>query len=405
MTTWTGRIVGGYEIAEEIGKGGMAVVYRAYQPQLERWVAVKVMHAAETGREEFLARFRREAKAIAALRHPNILTVYDYGEEEGVAYIVMEYVPGGTLKHRLIGEPMAWSDVSSLVIGIGRALEYAHSEGVIHRDVKPANVLLPRPDWPLLADFGLAKLTDALGDITQPGASLGTPAYLSPEQAAGEEIDQRTDIYGLGVVLYELLTGEVPCQSNSPLETMLRRLHERPAPPRSLNPQIPPAVDMVVMRALERTPEARYASMAAMVKDLARASGTAERQAGGQASTTVIRAYPSRQSTATGPRLLLVVSGVALPVPEQEEVVIGRADPYLANPPDVDLEPYGGGAAGVSRRHARLLSRPNGWFLEDLHSTNGTFLNEVRVEPQQPVALCSGDHVRLGTLTTVFLEK
>ena len=398
-------MIGGYEIAEEIGKGGMAVVYRAYQPQLERWVAVKVMHAAESGREEFLVRFRREAKAIAALRHPNILTVYNYGEEEGVPYIVMEYVPGGSLKQRLTGEPIAWSEVASLVIGIGRALDHAHSEGVIHRDVKPANVLLPRPDWPLLADFGLAKLTDALGDITQPGASLGTPAYLSPEQAAGEGIDQRTDVYGLGVVLYELLTGEVPCQSSSPLETMLRRLHERPAPPRSLNPEIPPAVEAVVMRALERTPEARYTSMEAMVKDLARASGTAERQAGRQASTTVIRAYPSRQATATGPRLLLVVSGVTLAVPEQEEVVIGRADPYLANPPDVDLEPYGGGAAGVSRRHARLLSRPGGWFLEDLHSTNGTFLNEVRVAPEHPVPLCGGDHVRLGTLATVFLDK
>ncbi len=397
-------MVGGYEIAEEIGKGGMAVVYRAYQPQLERWVAVKVMHAAESGREEFLVRFRREAKAIAALRHPNILTVYNYGEEESVPYIVMEYVPGGSLEQRLTGEPIAWSEVASLVIGIGRALDHAHSEGVIHRDVKPANVLLPRPDWPLLADFGLAKLTDALGDITQPGASLGTPAYLSPEQATGEAIDQRTDVYGLGVVLYELLTGEVPCQSKSPLETMLRRLHERPAPPRSLNPQIPPAVERVVMRTLERQPEARYDSMEAMVKDLARASGTAERQAGGQASTTVIRAYPSRQATTAGPQLLLVVSGVNLPIPEEAEVVIGREDPYLANPPDVDLEPYGGGAAGVSRRHARLLKRAGGWFLEDLHSTNGTFLNEVRVAPEQPVPLCSGDHIRLGTLATVFLD-
>jgi serine/threonine protein kinase len=366
---------------------------------------VKVMHAAESGREEFLARFRREAKAIAALRHPNILTVYDYGEDEGVAYIVMEYVPGGSLKQRLTGEPMAWSDVAPLVIGVGRALEHAHSEGVIHRDVKPANVLLPSPDWPLLVDFGLAKLTDALGDITQPGASLGTPAYLSPEQAGGETIDQRADVYGLGVVLYESLTGEIPCQSKSPLETMLRRLHERPAPPRSLNPQIPPAVEDVVMRALERKPEARYASMEEMVRELTRASGTAERQSAGQATTTVIRAYPSREATTTGPRLLLVVAGVHLPVPEQEEVLIGRADPCLPSPPDVDLEPYGGGAAGVSRRHARLLKRAAGWFLEDLHSTNGTFLNEVRVEPQHPVPMCSGDHVRLGTLATVFLDK
>jgi serine/threonine protein kinase len=331
--------------------------------------------------------------------------VYNYGEEEGVPYIVMEYVPGGSLKQRLTGEPIAWSDVASLVIGIGRALDHAHSEGVIHRDVKPANVLLPRPDWPLLADFGLAKLTDALGDITQPGASLGTPAYLSPEQAAGEAIDQRTDVYGLGVVLYELLTGEIPCQSKTPLETMLRRLHERPASPRTLNPEIPTAVEGVVMRALEREPEARYDSMAAMVKDLARATGTAERRTTDRDGTTVIRAYPSPERTTTGPQLLLVISGVSLPVPEQEDVVIGRADPYQTNPPDVDLEPYGGGAAGVSRRHARLLKRADGWLLEDLHSTNGTFLNEVRVVPEQPVSLRSGDHIRLGTLAIVFLDK
>ncbi len=405
MVNWVGRTIGGYQIVEEIGRGGMAVVCRAYQPQLERWVAIKILRAAKSGGEEFLARFRREAKAIAALRHPNILTVYDYGEQEGIAYIVMEYVAGGTLKAHLTGEPMAWPDVATLLIPVGRALAYAHSRGIVHRDVKPVNILLARPDWPLLADFGLVKLLDRQQGITRPGTSIGTPAYFSPEQAAGEDVDHRSDIYGLGLVLYELLTGHIPFETESPIEMLLRRLREPPPPPRRLNSRITPQLEAIILRALVRDPAARHPTMEVLVDDLSRLPGATGRpvpppsQPAGLTRTT---ARLDDHLVTTGPRLVVMGIGAMLPLPLQEEVLIGRADPHTTIPPDVDLGPYGGGKAGVSRRHAQLLHRPEGWLLEDLRSTNGTFINDVRVLPGRPARLRHGDHVRCGHLTLMF---
>ena len=405
MMNWIGRTLGVYRIESEIGQGAMAHVYRAYQPQLERWVALKVMKTGGMDDQEFLDRFRREAKAIAALRHPNILTIYDYGEEKGIAYIVMEYVAGGALKAHLTEGPMEWPDVATLVIPIGRALTYAHSLGIVHRDVKPANVLLARPDWPLLADFGLVKLQDRQRGITRPGASIGTPAYFSPEQAAGGDVDHRSDVYGLGIVLYELLTGHIPFEADSPFEIMLRRLREPPLPPRRLNPRITPQLETVILRALERDPAARYPTMEALVDDLSRLPGATGRVTLSPLRFTALVGTTARLgdlSTVTGPRLVVTGTRAALPLPQQEEVLIGRADPHVTPPPDVDLEPHGGDMAGVSRHHARLLHRPEGWLLEDLHSTNGTFLNDVPVLPEQSVRVRSGDVIRYGQLTLVF---
>ena len=407
MSNWSGQTIGGYEIGEEIGQGGMAVVYRAYQPQLERWVAVKILQVAGASSEEFLARFRREARAIAALRHPNILTIYDYGEVQGIAYIVMEFVPGGTLKARLAGQPMEWPEVAKLVIPVGRALAYAHSKGIVHRDVKPANILLPRPEWPLLADFGLVKLAGHQRGITRPGMSIGTPAYLSPEQAAGNEIDHRSDIYGLGIVLYELLTGHIPFEAQSPVDMMFRRLQEPPVPPRRLNPHISPQLETAILRALARDPAARHPTMDALVNDLARLPGATGRPAphsedAAPASTTT---RLGTLSPAAGPRLVVTGTGAALRIPQQGEALIGRADPHVTPQPDVDLAPHGGGQAGVSRRHARLLYCTEGWLLEDLHSTNGTYLNGMPVQPGQPVGVHSGDIIRCAQLTLVFYEE
>jgi serine/threonine protein kinase len=408
MCSWTGKTIGGYQIGEEIGRGGMAVVHRAYQPQLERWVAIKILQAAEAGGTEFLARFRREARAIAALRHPNILAIYDYGEQHDTAYIVMEYVPGGTLKASLTGQPMEWPDVATLVIPVGRALAYAHSEGIVHRDVKPANVLLARPDWPLLADFGLVKLIGQERSITRPGVSIGTPAYYSPEQAAGEDTDHRSDIYALGVVLYELLTGRLPFEAKSPIQMMTRRIHEPPIPPRRLNPRITPQLEAVILRALARDPAGRHSTMEALVNDLSRLPGAL-----GQAALSPSQAAASDGPTArlgastptAGPRLVVTGTGATLLIPPQGEVLIGRADPGVTPQPDVDLGPHGGSQAGVSRHHARLLYGPEGWLLEDLHSTNGTFLHNIPVPPGQPVRVRSDDVIRCSQLTLIFYEE
>ncbi len=406
---WIGQTLGGCQIVEKIGEGRMAVVYRAYQPHLDRWVAVKVLRIAQDDdREEFLQRFRQEARAIAALRHPNILTVYDYGETRGVAYIVMEYVPGGSLKTHMSGRAMPWPEVAQLIIPVGQALAYAHKQGVIHRDVKPANILLARPDWPLLADFGLVKIPGRAGSITRPGSSVGTPAYLSPEQVVGEKVDHRSDIYSLGVVLYELLTGQLPFSGGTSVEVMVRRLHEPPLPPRHIQPAIPPILEAVILRAMAREPDARYPTMGAMLDDLIHLAGGMESRVTPlvpmlSAPATTVRLECLR--TATGPRLCILETGATIPLPAKPEVIVGRASALVIQLPDVDLDPYGAGMAGVSRRHACIYQRSDGWYLEDLRSTNGTFLNEVRLSPGQTVRIVHGDLIRLGQLTLIFYTE
>jgi serine/threonine-protein kinase len=403
---WTGYTIGGYQIAEEIGRGGMSVVYRAYQFQLERWVAIKILHTAESQSAEFLSRFRREAMSIAALRHPNILAIYDYGEERGIAYIVMEYVPGGSLKTRMGGKPMEWPDAATLLIPVGKALAYAHSQGIVHRDVKPANILLVRPDWPLLADFGLVKLLDSQKGLTRPGVTIGTPAYFSPEQAVGDNVDHRSDVYSLGIVLYETLTGHVPFESDSPFDMMLQRLREPPTPPRRLNPLITPQLETIILRALAREAAARYPTMESLIDSLSRLPGATGRTAIPSLPPRSVKTTSRLQtlSHTTGPRLVVTSTETTLSLPLQEEILLGRTDPHAPRQPEVDLELYGGAQAGVSRRHARLLRRLEGWLLEDLHSTNGTFLNNAPVPPERPVRVRSGDVIRCGQLTLVFYE-
>jgi serine/threonine protein kinase len=253
MENLINSMLGGYELVEELGKGGMATVYKAFQPKLDRSVAVKVLDPGYISDDsDVLARFRREAKAIALLRHPNILTVYDYGEEEGLAYIVMEYVEGGTLKDQLQGEPFSWERAVSLGIGVGRALAFAHGQGIVHRDVKPANILLPTEDWPLLADFGLVKLQQARRALTQAGMILGTPDYTSPEQALGESTDHRADIYALGVVLYEMVAGQLPFVAKKAFDVLLMHINDPVPNLRDLVADIPASVAEVITKAMAK---------------------------------------------------------------------------------------------------------------------------------------------------------
>jgi len=410
MSEWSGKKIGGYELAEEVGRGSAAIVYRAHQPQLDRWVAVKVLPYAETTDANFLERFRREARAVAALRHPNILTIFDYGEDQDVAYIVMEYVPGGSLEKRLAGEPLDYVEAIGTLLPVCEALAYAHSQGIIHRDVKPVNILLPRPSWPLLADFGLAKVIGAKRQITQPGSIMGTAVYLSPEQVSGKEVDHRTDIYSVGIVLYQLVTGKIPFERASAAESMLARVYESPVPPMELTgANVPPGLNTVILRAMERDREKRYAAMEGLIHDLQavlRDTRPSEKSARGAVQTApMITTHLSAQDIVVGPQLFIATSGIALPIPVAERVMVGRRDPLSQIQPGVDLDPYGGASAGVSRRHAVLLKREAGWFLEDLQSTNGTYVNEIRLAPNKPVPLHSGDLIRFGQLTLIFNES
>lgn len=271
MDTLVNSDLGGYRLVELIRRGGMATVYKAYQPSLNRFVAVKVLEHHHD--RQFVARFKAEAQIVGQLQHPNILQVYDYGEQDGLLYLATQYVEHGASLADL-AKPIPPLAARPLMERLLAALEYAHIRGIVHRDVKPSNVLLPAPDWPLLADFGIAKLLDAAGpEMTAAGQVVGTAAYMAPEQAAGEPVDARTDLYAAGVVLYELVTGQPPFGAGPRSQVLARHISEPPPPPRSINPELPAAVEPILQRALAKRPDERYQSAKAMAQDLGRIAG------------------------------------------------------------------------------------------------------------------------------------
>lgn len=270
----TGQSVGQYRIMEPIGHGGMAYVYRAYQPALERFVAIKVLPVRHVLASKFKERFVREARTVAQLNHPNILPILDFGHEEEFSYIVTKLVLGGTLKDRL-GQTMELSQTARIVEQIAVALDHAHGRGVLHRDVKPSNVLLDDGDWVLLADFGLAKMMAGDKELTATGVGIGTPAYMSPEQGQGLAVDHRSDIYSLGVILYEIVTGRLPYDAETPMGIVFKHIYEPLTLPRLIRPDISPLVEAVILKAMDKKPDGRYAwasEMAQALREAVRAS-------------------------------------------------------------------------------------------------------------------------------------
>ena len=253
-----GQMIGAYRIVSQIGQGGMATVYKAYHAAMDRYVAVKVLPRQFAESQEFIGRFQQEARTIANLEHPHILPVYDYGESGGITYFVMRFLDTGTLKDRIKAGPVSLSEADRLFTQLAEALGYAHDRGVIHRDMKPSNVLVDARGGVFLTDFGIAKLMEGAAHFTATGAITGTPAYMSPEQAQGDKIDLRSDIYSLGIVLYEMITGRVPFEAETPLAVILKQLQAPLPPPSSLVPDISPEIERVLLKALAKNRDDRY---------------------------------------------------------------------------------------------------------------------------------------------------
>ena len=260
MDELIGRALGAYQITGRLGQGGMATVFKAYQPALQRYVAVKVLPPHLAQDPMFGERFVREARAIARLDHQNILPVYDFGQSDGITYIVMKYVEGGTLKDVLERGKVPFDQSALLLEQVALALDYAHGQGIIHRDVKPANVLMARPDWALLSDFGLAKVAEATVKLTGTGVGMGTPEYMAPEQAHGLETDARADIYSLGVTLYAMVTGQVPYTGSTPIDVILKHVNAPLPSPRAVNPMLPLAAEAAILKAMAKKPQERPSS-------------------------------------------------------------------------------------------------------------------------------------------------
>ena len=341
MQDLIGRSTGRYEIKSEIGSGGMAVVYLAHDATLDVDVAIKFIRTdklTEENKKQALGRFKREAQKTAHLLHPNIVTVTDFGEFESIPYLVMRYIPGGRTLKGMTGSPMPYAKAVDLIMPIIGALQTAHEQGIIHRDVKPSNVLLTGQDIPMLSDFGIAKVLDSDGKsetLTSAGTTVGTPEYMAPEQWHDSDVDARADIYALGVVIYEMLTGRPPFKGRNTTGTMIAALTEPLPPARDFAPDLPVEIAQVVEKALAKKPEDRFTSMKEFGLALQAAVVSARAAAAtGAHATTVQPVTPTDLSTVMETPVSGVRGGMVPPVSPPVAPV------YPPQPQSIPVGPY-----------------------------------------------------------------
>ena len=276
LNSLVGKSLGQFRILEHIGAGGMASVFKAYQPTLDRYVAIKVLPAYHARDPIFVKRFTQEARSVAKLAHPNIVQIHDFGEQDNITFIVMEYVESGTLKDRLKERQLTVPEAVDFVIQAAEGLGCAHSHGIIHRDVKPANMLLRKDGHLLLSDFGIAKILEGTVNLTRVGTGIGTPQYMSPEQGTGQPVDRRSDIYSLGIVLYHALTGRVPFTADSPLSITVKHLND-PIPVEILRAKgVPQPIEQVLLKMTAKSPVERYQTTDELIEALTRALTAAQ---------------------------------------------------------------------------------------------------------------------------------
>jgi serine/threonine protein kinase len=455
-----GKSLGQFRVAERIGSGGMAMVFKAYQPTLDRYVAIKVLPAHYARDPVFVKRFEREARSVAKLAHPNIVQIHDFGEQDNIIYIVMEYVDSGTLKDRL-KRPLPVAEAVDFIIQAAEGLECAHRNGIVHRDVKPANMLVRKDGYLLLSDFGIAKILEGTVNLTRVGTGIGTPQYMSPEQGTGQMVDRRSDIYSLGIVLFHCLTGRVPFAADSPLTTTLKHMNEPLPVDKMVAEGVPAPIIQVVEKMAAKQQQDRYQTAEEVVGVLTRALAASNLSLprgyrGGPSSFPPV--VPISGGGSSGPVSIVDPATSNMPQSQNGQAVVSltcfrcgasnpstrlfcttcgddlsnrraSADTYLVNGRPVlarltmqsgptmkgrsyrfhqDVTTVGRtngndlviSGRTVSRRHARLWFSEGNWYLEDVGSANGTLVNNVRI--YQPVLLHDGDMVNFGDEIVVF---
>jgi serine/threonine protein kinase len=385
MSFVTGKKLGPYTIQSQLGKGGMATVYKAYRPDLDRYVAIKVIDPSLAKEKDFIERFTREARVIAKFNHPHIVQVYDFGRYNGQAYYVLNFIDGQTLQERMTKSPLSNLEILEVVLAVGGALQYAHNCGVLHRDIKPSNVMIARDGIIYLTDFGLAKSIENSSSLTDEKI-VGTPHYISPEQAQSNPmIDEGTDIYSLGVMIYEMVVGCLPYDGKTAFSIIEDHIHRPPPLPTSIKPNLPQDVEAVILQAMAKQRSDRYESITGLVKAFQRA----------WVSYTDLQTISATKNSPHREAMLLSESGDQFFL-GMKQTTLGRNSGSRDIINDIDLSHLDVNKI-VSRRHAMIKVKESEYYLHDMNSHNGTFLNGERLRPGQPRRLQSGDLIEFGS--------
>jgi serine/threonine protein kinase len=391
---------GRYKIVRQLGKGSMSTVYLAIDPLLNREVAIKVINPQLSRQPGFIKRFEREAMALARLDHPSIIHIYDMGQVDILYYMVIQYLSGGTLKERLqklraANEFMPFKEVGKILTTICNAVDYIHRAGFIHRDLKPSNVMFDEFNEPLLADFGIVKAIK-WDSFTAEGGILGTPFYMAPENFTLRDIDQRSDIYSLGVILYEMCTGDVPFRASMFAEVAKAHMYTTPTPPQEFNPYIPAAMSDVILRALEKEPSKRFQTALSLSQAYsalfpAPQKGTVRVSSSRGSISTQLRQRAYLKSAASGARYKLS--------PDFDNR-IGRSTPVNRVEVDLTSEEFSEYTHSI---HAIVRFNASGWELEapkDIH--NPLYINNIKIQPGDRKNLSDGDQITVSKIKLVF---
>jgi len=428
MQITAGTLVGPYEIVEQLGRGGMATVFKARHTVLERDAALKFLDLAFLEDPEFVKRFRHEARVIAGLDHPNIVPVFDFSEHEGLPYLVMKFVEGETLKARLERGKLSTAHIAEMVQAIGDGLSYAHEQGVLHRDVKPSNVLLGKDGSIYLSDFGLARMAASAQSTLSREFMLGTPQYISPEQARSEpNLDARTDVYSFGILIYELLVGQVPFDADTPISIIHDHLYSPPPRPSAKAPETSEDVDRVILRALAKDKKERFATVDEMVEALRESMQAVWPSTAAPSTATTLPRHgePAETWQAGAPAeewpgetsvpaeaiqgVLECVQGPSYPL-LSDRMLIGREDPRRGISPDIDLteaEPVdpktGHRRRTVHREQAWLERKEHGWTIKVLPGMEKRArLNGQPMAADLEYVLQDGDRLKFGAVELIL---